>query len=476
MQRLWVWFMFAAVVGCSSPGRAEAPVPNAAGAPLQLAAPAVSVPSANETVSLELGTASEGFMCDSSSESFLMLGLRAAEIAAPDRQPMNLALVIDRSGSMQAENKLEHAKEAAQFLIRNLLPTDRVALVVYDDQVQVLAHSKEVGKDPSKLLHKIAALTPGNLTNIEGGLRAGYEEVGKNVAPNRISRVLLLSDGLANVGVSDPRELGLLAKDAAAAGMSTTAMGVGVEYSEETMMQVAEHGRGNYHFIGDANTIPQLFARELRELKATVAQDAVVSLDLPAGSVIERVYGYDQAEVGSAHLTLPIGDLWSGDNRRIVVRVRTAAGAARELTASAQVRYRSAERSMQTVAQPRPDRDDARVHLRCVGSPAEVQALAVPAVQDEVEIVTSAEVMDMAMKDVSSGRKEEAKRKLEQHIARMAPVAARSKNAALRDQVSKLQGASVQLDSLSGMAESAPEMQSFIKGNRAASKAVQKRK
>lgn len=237
------------------------------------------------------------------------------------------------------------------------------------------------------------------------------------------------------------------------------------------MMQVAEHGRGNYHFIGDPKEIPALFARELRELKATVAQDAVVQLDLPAGSVVERVYGYDRADVGNARLTLPIGDLWSGDNRRIIVRVRTAAGSPSALTATAQVRYREAAGGVTTARLAAAD-----AGMRCVKSAADVHALRRRNVQHEVELVTSAEVMDIAMQDVSAGRKDEAKKKLEKNLEALAPLAAASGNAALREQVSTMRKARAELDALEAVPESAAAVQAYVKGNRASSKELQKRR
>jgi hypothetical protein len=214
-----------------------------------------------------------------------------------------------------------------------------------------------------------------------------------------------------------------------------------------------------------------LFARELRELKATVAQDAVVSLELPAGSVVERVYGYDQADVGSSRLTLPIGDLWSGDNRRIVVRVRSKAGSPSALLASAHVRYRNADGGSSAARLATAD-----ANMRCVKGAAEVAALRRPAIQHEVELVTSAEVMDIAMQDLNAGRKDEAKTKLDKNIEALAPVAAASNNAALKDQVSAMRRARNELDAFDGMAESAAEVQAYVKGNRASSKALQKRR
>ena len=160
MRRLWGFIWFFAIMAVSTGCLAEAPKPERqkphADQPMQVAA----APAADQTVKIELSSASEGYVCGADSDSYLMLGLTAAEVARPDRQPMNLALVIDRSGSMASEDKLEHVKKAAAFLIENLQASDRIALIAYDDVVNVLARSQLVGSDQKRLLRKIASLEP----------------------------------------------------------------------------------------------------------------------------------------------------------------------------------------------------------------------------------------------------------------------------------------------------------------------------
>lgn len=114
--------------------------------------------------------------------------------------------------------------------------------------------------------------------------------------------------------------------------------------------------------------------------------------------------------------------------------------------------------------------------MRCVKDAAQVHALRRPAVQHEVELVTSAEVMDIAMQDLNAGRKEEAKRKLEKNLETLAPLAAASGSAALQDQVSTMRKARADLDSFDSVPESAAAVQAYVKGNRASSKELQKRR
>jgi len=431
-----------------------APAPALAASPTSLLSVRTSAPNAYSTCAGD--------------DIFVVVDVTAREIALKQRLPMNLAVVIDRSGSMESEHKLEHAKDAASFLVKNLTQTDLLGLVVYDASVDVITPSAPLA-DAAPVLAQIRGLAPGNLTYIEGGLRAGAAEVAKQLNAQQVNRVILLSDGLANVGVSDPRELGRIAQTFAAEGIAVTTMGVGLEYSEETMMQLAELGRGNYHFIGQPDQIPVVFQKELEELKAVVALDATLDLSIPAWAKLETVYGYDNVKVEGGHVAIPLGDLFSGDARRITLRFSTQARDG-SLPFDAHVRARPA-------SDPVASEDSSQaLTLTCTQDRNLLARGENKLVREELGLVVSAAAMDHAMREVNEGRREVAKRALDQQIQAVGAAADSSNNERFRKQVREMKDARQKLDTLDAYDTGSAEVQSYVKGNRAASKNALKKR
>ncbi|HTE18269.1 MAG TPA: VWA domain-containing protein, partial [Armatimonadota bacterium] len=169
-----------------------------------------------------------GKIVQEGSRTYLQIGLQAMKGEAPRRPPLNIALVMDRSGSMQQENKLVFAKQAATALVASLAPSDTLALVAFDDRAEVLAPAQRVG-DGRGIKGQIAALVPGSGTNIYDGLQLGYAEARKNGSPDRSSIVILLSDGEVTSGISDPAEFQRLATESVDRDIQTTTIGMGVE-------------------------------------------------------------------------------------------------------------------------------------------------------------------------------------------------------------------------------------------------------
>jgi Ca-activated chloride channel family protein len=245
--------------------------------------------------------------------------LSADPAPAGARQPLDLALVIDRSGSMEGD-KLEHARAAAIALIGRLDERDRIALIQYDDDAQVVVPSvaaDSAGKQ--RLISAVRELTPGGSTNLHGGMTLGRDEVLRTLAPGQVSRVILLSDGLANAGQSDPVVIADTARMAADRGVRITAVGVGLEYNEDLMEAIAESGRGNYYYVREAAGLDGVLAGELSAAQATVASEVELHLR-PActGVEIGEVFGYESRREGDA-VVVKMADLFGGDSRRLVV-------------------------------------------------------------------------------------------------------------------------------------------------------------
>lgn len=205
-----------------------------------------------------------------------------------ERCPLNLGLVIDRSGSMSGE-KLKSALQAARFLILQLLPTDRLSVVSYDNKVETLVPNTLI-ENKESILEKINALTPGHTTALHEGWVEGATQVSQYLQPEALNRVLLLSDGLANVGETNPDVIATNVRGLAEYGVSTSTLGIGDDYNEDLMEAMANSGEGNYYYIENPASLETIFQNELRGLMATVGQKVTLNLTPQTGIILEEVF------------------------------------------------------------------------------------------------------------------------------------------------------------------------------------------
>ncbi len=233
------------------------------------------------------------------------------------RVPLNLSLVLDRSGSMSGE-KLEAATQAAAQLVRRLAPEDRVNVVAFDDEIRTVADA--TAPEPGiSLADRILAIPAGGSTNLSGGWLRGRELAKASLTGQSVNRVLLLTDGQANCGIQDHDQLAKLCSTAKAAGVTTSTVGFGADYDEDLLKAMADAGGGNAWYIERADQAADVFGEELSGLLSLSAQNVTVLVKPAANVNLVAVLQSYPSHGGPAGLQIELGDLYAREPRVLVL-------------------------------------------------------------------------------------------------------------------------------------------------------------
>jgi Ca-activated chloride channel family protein len=243
------------------------------------------------------------------------LVITAAAVERAVRPPVNLALVVDTSGSMEGR-AIEDARAASKALLAALRPGDRIAVVSFGSTTELLLPSTPIeDADQAKLRRSIDEMKALGTTDMAGGLRAGMAEVSAHLVPDGVNRIILLGDG-------DPNEAApvkQMSSDAGAGGISITALGLGPDYNETLMGEVAQLSGGRFHYVADSTKVAGFFDAEIVRLNRIYAKNAVVFLTPGPGVTLGRVIGQRDARA------ITIGDLSFGEQRELVVELEAPA-------------------------------------------------------------------------------------------------------------------------------------------------------
>jgi Ca-activated chloride channel homolog len=285
-------------------------------------------------VRLNLATSSSVVPAGQAQRIFLKVGLDGLAIQdSTARPPVNMAIVLDKSGSMSGE-KIRKAKEAAKMAVNRLRADDIVSVVAYDHAVEVLVPATKAS-EKEEIHRRIDRLRADGNTALFAGVSKGAREVRKFIDTRRISRVILLSDGLANVGPSSPAELGELGAALIKEGVSVTTVGLGGGYNEDLMARLAEASDGNHAFARTADDLSRIFNFELGDLLSVVAKDVRIRVSCRPGVRPVRVLGR-QAQIYGQEVVARINQLYASQEKFLLIEVEIPAsgdGTARDVAA-----------------------------------------------------------------------------------------------------------------------------------------------
>ncbi|HEV2851824.1 MAG TPA: von Willebrand factor type A domain-containing protein [Thermoanaerobaculia bacterium] len=281
----------------------------------------------------------------------LRFNIRGRVVDPAKRRPAVLTFVIDISGSMDMENRLELVKRSLSLLLDQLKPTDRIGLVVYGSEARVLL---EPTNDREAVRQAIDRLHTDGATNAEAGLTLGYDVAARNFRLNASNRILLCSDGVANVGLAGPQAiLGRIGREARR-GIELSTLGFGMgNYNDHLMEQLADKGDGRYAYIDTIDEAKRVLVEEVTGTLQTIAKDAKVQVEFnPAVVARYRLLGYENRAIADERFRddkVDAGEVGAGHGVTALYEIELKPGASSDgLVAALHLRYRSPEVGNQT--------------------------------------------------------------------------------------------------------------------------------
>jgi Ca-activated chloride channel family protein len=238
---------------------------------------------------------------------------------ARQRRPLNLSLVIDRSGSMAGE-KIDYTRQAAQMLVQNLSANDILSIVLYNDRVETFMMPEKVQRKDI-ISQRIAQIKAGGTTNLSSGWLEGCNLVMQHRDSEYINRVILMSDGLANRGITETARLVNLAQQKLSENISTTTMGLGSDFNEDLLMAMSNAGGGSFYFIESPEVAPLIFREELNGLLNVIGQNLVVSVEPTHPEIAVRQLNAYPQEAAHNSTTFRLGDIYGEEVKALLLEL-----------------------------------------------------------------------------------------------------------------------------------------------------------
>lgn len=325
-----------------------------------------------------------------------------------ERTPLNISVVIDKSGSMADKNKLTFVKKAVEHIIDELENSDYISIVTYDDDVKVIYESSKI-EDKTSLRKIIYSITSGGYTNLSGGMVKGFNQVESTYRRGYVNRVFLLSDGLANRGITDRSEIADIVRDRSRRdGITISTFGVGNDFNENLMADIADYGKGNYYYIKNSLDIPEIFASVLRGVRYLAGQDSKIRIKFPSEYLtVNKVFGYPY-EIFGDEILIDLKDIFSGQNKTVLIKFDIKKRLTGILNFQSDFEYLNPDNNLEKVTQSITN------SLIPADNKSEFEKGYALSVQQNVVVFEANEIMEQALKEADKGNYDVARQKMKE--------------------------------------------------------------
>jgi Ca-activated chloride channel family protein len=340
----------------------------------------------------------------------LNLTLQADDLTAgSERQVRNvdMVIVLDRSGSMQGR-KLEDARQAVLKLLFSLSAKDRFAMVTYSDRVQITSSlTKVTNANRGRLVQAVHGVRAGGGTNLGAGLQAGINLLQRPYRSSNAARVILISDGLANRGVTDLKSLAGIASAAVAGEFAISTVGVGVEFNEHLMTAIADRGTGNYYYLENPAAFAEVFQQEFYHTRTASITGIKVQIPVNTGVTLSDAAGYP-VNIHNGQAVFYPGNLRSGQTRKLYVTLQVPTNRQRTFELDqVQIHYQHNDRSYITAL-------DESLTIACVTDQRKVySSIDKTSWSEKVINEDFNRLKQEVASDIKSGKKQDALKKIE---------------------------------------------------------------
>jgi len=342
----------------------------------------------------------------------LSLTLQAEDLATGDRpasRNVDMVIVLDRSGSMQGR-KLEDARRAVLKLLSNLSAKDRFALVTYSEGVQIASGLVNVTQDNrGHLVSEVNGVRAGGGTNLGAGLQAGINMLRTPYRSNNAARVILISDGLANRGITDPKSLSDIASAAVESEFAVSTVGVGADFNEQLMTAIADRGTGNYYYLENPAAFAEIFQKEFYNTQTASLTGLKIQIPVNTGITLADAAGYPINVHNGQALFYP-GNLRSGQTRKLYLTLQIPTNRQRTFELDQiQIHYQHNDRPYVTTL-------DESLTIACVSNQKKVYS-SIDKTRWSEKVVNEDfnRLKQEVASDIKSGKKQKALKRIEKY-------------------------------------------------------------